>query len=141
MKKVGNRFFSCMWESYIYHAVRIRFSHTWQKSITDFLYNIFEYVFYPIRVLGSDNFKSFKDDKGVEFFRLKSLRKIVRTRVKFFEPVPQLGHPSTGTSLNLNFPQLALFANFFVLPLFFVHFLILQIYERYFSLKIFRILF
>ena len=46
--------------------------------------------------------------KELNFYRLQSWRKIVRPRVKFFEPVPQLAFPPSGTSLNWHVPQLTL---------------------------------
>ena len=45
----------------------------------------------------------------MNFHCLQNYRKIVRPKVKFFEPVPQLGLLPTGTSPNRHFPQPSLF--------------------------------
>ena len=42
--------------------------------------------------------RSFKAEKGVKFLPLTKLEKIVRPRVKFFEPVLQLELPPTAGS-------------------------------------------
>ena len=43
--------------------------------------------------------------KELNFNRLQNWRKIVRPRVKFFEPVPKLAHPPTRTSSTSTFPN------------------------------------
>lgn len=86
-------------------------SSIWESHSRSMIFYIFLYVFL-IRVLGSDNLKSFEADKGIEFLPPTKSKKIVRLRVKFFEPVPQLAHLSTCTFPNWHFPQLELFAIF-----------------------------
>ena len=61
--------------------------------------------------------RPFKAEKGLEFLMFTILEKIVRQRVKFFEPVPQLALLQLalswiGISSNWHFPQLEIFAIF-----------------------------
>ena len=73
----------------------IDFAKYFRVSFSQHDIYIFLYVFL-IRVLGSDNLKSFEADKGIEFL----------------PPVPQPAHLSTCTFPNLHIPQLELFAIF-----------------------------
>ena len=97
-----------------------------------------------IKVLGSDNLRSFKAEKRVEFLPPTKLKKIVRPRVEFFEPVPQLAYLPTCNSRKWHFSHFSLLLRIWVpqlpvYPFLCLFFLILQIYEWYFSLNIFFI--
>ena len=63
---------------------------------------IFFYIFINF-ILGHLGLK-----KELNFYRLQNWKKIVRRRVKFFEPVPQLALHLTGTPPNWHFPLLTL---------------------------------
>ena len=89
----------------------IDFAKYFRVSFSQHDIYIFLYVFL-IRVLGSDNLKSFEADKGIEFLPPTTSEKNRSSKGQIFRPVPQLAHLSTCTFPNLHIPQLELFAIF-----------------------------